>query len=99
MTDTRSALRRRSILTLIATVALGSTGHIAAVTIATIVAQEITGSPALAGAAVASLGSGVIVAWAGYAALGILGTTLVLVPAAAVLGRRGRMTVSPTSTP
>ena len=41
--------RRRTTLTLIAGVALASTGHIAAVTISTIAAEEIAGSAALAG--------------------------------------------------
>ena len=36
-------LRRRSVATLVAGVALGSTGHIAAVTVATIVAHDIAG--------------------------------------------------------
>ena len=36
-------LRRRSVATLVAGVALGSTGHIAAVTVATIVATHIAG--------------------------------------------------------
>ncbi len=43
-------LRRRSLWSLVAGVALGSTGHIAAVTVATIVAQDITGDTALSGA-------------------------------------------------
>jgi len=42
-------LRRRSIWTLVAGVALGSTGHIAAVTVATIAAQDLAGSSAWAG--------------------------------------------------
>ncbi len=42
-------LRRRSTLTLVAGVALGSTGHIAAVTVATIAAEELAGSSAWAG--------------------------------------------------
>ena len=36
-------LRRRTVATLVAGVALGSTGHIAAVTVATIVATQIAG--------------------------------------------------------
>ncbi|MCI0582842.1 MAG: MFS transporter [Chloroflexi bacterium] len=44
------AARRRARLTLIAGVALGSTGHIAAVTVATIVAKDMLGSATLAGA-------------------------------------------------
>jgi len=42
-------LRRRSTWTLVAGVALGSTGHIAAVTVATIAAQDLAGSSAWAG--------------------------------------------------
>jgi MFS family permease len=45
-----AAARRRSTATLVAGVALGSTGHIAAVTVATIVAKDLLGSQALAGA-------------------------------------------------
>lgn len=41
--------RRRTTLTLIAGVALASTGHIAAVTVSTIAAEQIAGSAALAG--------------------------------------------------
>jgi MFS family permease len=43
-------LRRRSLWSLVAGVALGSTGHIAAVTVATIVAQELAGATAWSGA-------------------------------------------------
>lgn len=43
-------LRRRTLWSLVAGVALGSTGHIAAVTVATIVAQEISGSTTWSGA-------------------------------------------------
>ncbi len=42
-------LRRRSLRTLVAGVALGSTGHIAAATVATIAAQDLAGSSAWAG--------------------------------------------------
>ncbi len=42
--------RRRARRSLITGVALGSTGHIAAVTVATIVAQDLLGSPTFAGA-------------------------------------------------
>ena len=42
-------LRRRSIATLVAGVALGSTGHIAAVTVATLAARDLTGSSVWAG--------------------------------------------------
>jgi MFS family permease len=48
-------LRRRSLGTLIGSVALGSTGHIAAVTVATIVASEMTGSVQLSGTPVAAV--------------------------------------------
>ncbi len=41
--------------------------------------------------AVASLGSGMIVAWAGFAALGLLGAALVLVPIWVVVARRGHL--------
>ena len=43
------ALRRRTIWSLVAGVALGSTGHIAAVTVATIAARQLAGTPAFAG--------------------------------------------------
>ena len=43
-------LRRRTVGTLVGGVALGSTGHIAAITVATIVAADMAGSTALAGA-------------------------------------------------
>jgi len=43
-------LRRRSLLSLMAGVALGSTGHIAAVTVATIVAKDLAGTTILSGA-------------------------------------------------
>jgi MFS family permease len=43
-------LRRRTLWSLVAGVALGSTGHIAAVTVATIVAQSITGDTTWSGA-------------------------------------------------
>jgi MFS family permease len=48
-------LRRRSLGTLSGSVALGSTGHIAAVTVATIVASEMTGSVQLSGTPVAAV--------------------------------------------
>ena len=69
-------LRRRTVATLVAGVALGSTGHIAAVTVATIVAQEIAGgSSAWSGAPGATVVLG--------AAAGALGLSSVMV-------RRGR---------
>ena len=43
------ARRRRALWTIVAGVALGSTGHIAAVTVATIVAQDLTGNTGLSG--------------------------------------------------
>jgi MFS family permease len=43
-------LRRRSLLSLMAGVALGSTGHIAAVTVATIVAKDLAGTTVWSGA-------------------------------------------------
>ena len=43
-------LRRRTVKVLFSGVALGSTGHIAAVTVATIVAEDLSGSPLLSGA-------------------------------------------------
>jgi MFS family permease len=46
---TRDALRRRSVWTLVAGVALGSTGHIAAITVATIAARDLSDTAALAG--------------------------------------------------
>lgn len=61
-------LRRRTVWSLVAGVALGSTGHIAAVTVATIVAQEISGSTAWSGAPGATVVMGaalgaVVLAW------------------------------------
>ena len=48
-------LRRRTVLSLMAGVALGSTGHIAAVTVATIVAKDLAGSTIWGGAPGASI--------------------------------------------
>src|SRR3954470_9350630 len=48
-------LRRRTVWTLVGGVALGSTGHIAAVTVATIVAKDLGGSASLAGAPAAAV--------------------------------------------
>lgn len=45
-----AALRRRSVISLMAGVALGSTGHIAAVTVATIVAKDLAGTTVWSGA-------------------------------------------------
>jgi MFS family permease len=51
LTPSRLArLRQRTVLSLMAGVALGSTGHIAAVTVATIVARDLAGSAAWSGA-------------------------------------------------
>ena len=68
-------LRERTIWTLVAGVAIGSTGHIAAVTVGTIVAAEITGSSALAGLPAASV---------------ILGSALGSVLLSMLMARRGR---------
>ena len=48
-------LRRRTVWTLVGGVALGSTGHIAALTVATIVAKDLTGSASLAGTPAAAV--------------------------------------------
>jgi len=50
--------RRRAVRTLVGGVALGSTGHIAAVTVATIVAQDLAGTSALSGAPGAAVVAG-----------------------------------------
>jgi MFS family permease len=50
-----AALRKRTIWILVAGVAIGSTGHIAAVTVGTIVAEQIAGTAALAGLPAASV--------------------------------------------
>ncbi|HEX5589403.1 MAG TPA: MFS transporter [Candidatus Limnocylindrales bacterium] len=70
-----AAARRRAHWTLVAGVALGSTGHIAAVTVATIVAKDMLGSATLAGAPGATV--------VGGAAVG----SIVL---SALMARRGR---------
>lgn len=71
----REKLRRRSVGVLFAGVALGSTGHIAAITVTSIVALELGGSRALAGLPAAAVVFGAAV---GASALG------------AVMGRFGR---------
>jgi MFS family permease len=71
------AARRRSRNTLIAGVALGSTGHIAAVTVATIVAKDLLGSQLFAGAPGASV---------------VLGAALGAVLLSSLMARRGRRT-------
>ena len=50
--------RRQAIQTLVGGVALGSTGHIAAITVATIVAQDLAGTSALSGAPGATVVAG-----------------------------------------
>jgi MFS family permease len=50
--------RRRAVRTLVGGVALGSTGHIAAVTVSTIVAQDLAGTSALSGAPGAAVVAG-----------------------------------------
>ena len=69
------AARRRSRNTLIAGVALGSTGHIAAVTVATIVARDLLGSQTWAGLPGATV---------------VLGAALGAVLLSALMARRGR---------
>jgi MFS family permease len=69
------AARRRARLTLVAGVALGSTGHIAAVSVASIVAADMLGSQALAGAPGATV---------------VLGAALGAVLLSALMARRGR---------
>ena len=70
-----SALRRRTVWTLVAGVALGSTGHIAAVTVATIVADDLAGSSAWSGAPGATV---------------VLGAALGAALLTALMTRRGR---------
>jgi MFS family permease len=67
--------RRRSRSALFTGVALGSTGHIAAVTVATIVAKDLLGSQTLAGAPGATV---------------VLGAALGAVLLSALMARRGR---------
>ena len=71
----RAAARRRAMATLVAGVALGSTGHIAAVTIASIVADDIAGTSALSGAPGAAV---------------VLGAALGASLLSALMARRGR---------
>jgi len=54
----RQRQRRRAVRTLVGGVALGSTGHIAAVTVSTIVAQDLAGTSALSGAPGAAVVAG-----------------------------------------
>ena len=88
-------LRRRTLWVLVATVALGSTGHIAAVTVATLVAKDIAGTTAWSGAPGATVVMGaalgaVVLSWimvrrgrrAGLAlgyAIGVLGAIVATV--------------------
>jgi MFS family permease len=67
--------RRRAIQTLVAGVALGSTGHIAAATVASIAADEIAGTSALSGAPGAAL---------------VLGAAIGASVLSAIMARRGR---------
>jgi MFS family permease len=71
------ALRRRTVGTLVAGVALGSTGHIAAVTVATIAARDLSDMSALAGLPGASV---------------VLGAAVGATTLAALMARRGRRT-------
>jgi MFS family permease len=68
-------LRRRTVRTLVAGVALGSTGHIAAITVAVIVAEELAGTSALSGAPSATV---------------VLGAAIGASLLSAVMVRRGR---------
>src|SRR5512145_2669818 len=68
-------LRERTIRTLVAGVAIGSTGHIAAVTVGTIAAADIAGSSALAGLPAASV---------------VLGSALGSALLSMLMARRGR---------
>ncbi len=70
-----AAARRRARASLVAAVALGSTGHIAAVTVATIVAGDLLGSATFAGAPGAAI---------------VLGAALGSVLLSALMARRGR---------
>jgi MFS family permease len=65
--DRVAALRRRAVRALVLGVALGSTGHIAAVTIAVIVASEISDDPSLAGTPAAAVVFGAALGAAGLA--------------------------------
>jgi MFS family permease len=67
--------RRRTRWALFASVALGSTGHLAAVTVAAIVGQDLLGSPALAGAPSASV---------------VFGAAIGAIALSWVMSRRGR---------
>ena len=70
-----AAARRRTVRSLVAGVALGSTGHIAAVAVATIVAKDIAGTSVWAGAPGATV---------------VLGAALGSIALASLMVRRGR---------
>ena len=70
-----AAARKRARRSLIAGVALGSTGHIAAVTVATIVAQDLLGDPTFAGAPGATV---------------VLGAAIGSILLSSLMARRGR---------
>src|SRR5215210_2312461 len=74
-TPNREALRRRSVGVLVGGVALGSTGHIAAVTVTSLVAQDIGGDRSLAGLPAAAV---------------VLGAALGATILGAAMGRWGR---------
>jgi MFS family permease len=93
-------LRRRTVGSLVAGVALGSTGHIAAVTVSTIVAQDLSGSALLSGAPGAAVVLGAAIGAAllsrlmvgrgrrvGLATGYTIGVTGALIATGAVLGR------------
>jgi len=93
-------MRRRMQWVLVAASALGSTGYLAAVTVGTLVAAEMTGGPALGGLPTATLTIGTATAatllsglmlrvgrrpgWLGGLAIGLLGALIALI--AVVLG-------------
>jgi MFS family permease len=77
VTPDRSALRRRTVGVLVGGVALGSTGHIAAVTVTSLVAQEIGADRSLAGVPAAAV---------------VLGAALGATILGVVMGRWGRRT-------
>ena len=54
--------------------------------------QGLTDTLIWSSAAVASLGSGIVLAYAGYAILGLMGAALVIVPAMLVMARRSAVT-------
>jgi MFS family permease len=69
------AARRRTRWALFASVALGSTGHLAAVTVAAIVGQDLLGTPALAGAPSAAV---------------VFGAAVGAIALSSIMARRGR---------